>query len=624
MKNLSHSPFAKGLCLFALAIALCKPAAAADISSESNDQLISRLQATMAANPNTKARGNFAEGIALAVTQGDYVTLERALMQLKMQLSSDPEAVSVIELLLARYQAAEAAAAAKRSAEVNAIVKDLTDKFNAHAPAPDYDELLKRISDLATASASVYGGRETIGSQRIEDARAFAAGWQEYLVASAQENPQQAAAQLGQLIQLTSHFTAIPRSTLLSLQVAPGAATPASIAKEKDEKEKTQQFAVKFVAQIDAAKVPADLDSVLAEEGPTNRYGAQSFQGFSTKAFVRKWQDYLAAVQAGKVLEAQKVLQELSANSDSTFYPRSKILARMASLGAAAGIRGISGLLMDPAALTLDNLRAFLAQIDALGDANFLYEHGEANLRTAVGHLAAAVSQFRAGDAASGALVLKTYGASAFTPEQVGEYSQALTRLYEQLAVTALPSYIDIPADLKPLPQERLAPYLDRVMKGAVAAKDWHLALRVSQVRGQIGPAAGYPDAVMADHVAFQAMVTAGDKEDASLWAEAVSGYMSALGATSPFLPVKEIGNRLARIKAEHPDEYAKGASMPDYPSLLSRLLETQRSGFQAPANPKPWNPSTGIPGQVPTDRMQAGGTPAGPGRPGPQAVPSN
>jgi len=271
MKNSSRLTVAKGFCLLALISIMCGSAFAADHSSETDDQLIAHLQAAVTGNPRTGSRGdqNLGSAIAMAATQGDYVGLERTFMQLKVQLSSDPDSVAIIELLLTRFQAAEAAQTSKRIEELNSITKDLVDKFNSHAPARDYDELLKHISDVAAAAASPYNNmRTTAGAQKIEDTRTFVAQWQEYLIVSAQGNPQQTASILSQLIQLTTHFTVIPRSTLLNLEVTPGTLSEAAIAKEAAEKEKKEQFGKKFIAEIDAAKVPSDLDAVLAEDGP--------------------------------------------------------------------------------------------------------------------------------------------------------------------------------------------------------------------------------------------------------------------------------------------------------------------------------------------------------------------
>ena len=619
---------AKGLCLLVLTSFPCRPAFAADPSSETNDQLIANLQTAMEANPNMKAQGykDFASGVALGVSQGDYVGLERALMQLKVQLSSDAAAVAEIEVLLARFREADLAATTKRNDEVNSIVKDLTDRFNAHAKAQDYDELLRRISNLtsATAMSSAYGNPHQIAwGQHIEDVRTFVSGWQEYLVASAQGNTQQAASQLGQLIQLTSRFTAIPRSTLLNLQVP--LVTPDPEAIQAEQNARNEKFAAKFVAEIDAAKVPSDLDAALSQDGPTNRYGAQAFQGYSTKEFVRKWQDYLAAVQAGNDLEAQKILKGLAANSDSTYYPRSRILARLSALAKASGSRSRSGLLMDPASLTLDNLRTLLLQIDALGsDPSFLYEHGEANLRNAVGHLASAVDQVKTGDLKSGVLANQFTGTASLSVEQVGEYSQVLNRLYDHVTVAALPGYIDVPSDLKPEPMEGPATYLDRLIRGAVAARDWQLAFRAVQVRSQIGPAAGNPDMEMADLQGFRSMITAMDKEQASQWTDAVAGYLDALNSTSSHLPVDEIGSRLVRIQKEHPDDYAKAKTLPDYPSLVARLIEMQRNAPSTQQLQRQRNMVSGLPGQAPANGMPAVSPQAGYARPNPQSVPNN
>jgi hypothetical protein len=519
---------------------------------------------------------NLVETVTASLSRGDYLELQREFLQLKVQMSSDPKVVEVIEILVARFQAAEEAATAARNAEVDAVVKELTEKFNAHAAVADYDALFKRISQLQ-ASSSPYGvARDMAAAQRVEDVRTFAAAWQNYLVQTQKGDTQQAANELNQLIQLSARFTAIPRSALLALQVAPGTTSDAALARQKEEKAKADQFAAKIAAEIDAAKVPADLDATMAEVGSASAGMFPGGQSYAMKAFLKRWQDYLAAVQAGHVLEYQKILQELASNSDQTVYPRSKILALMLVEAKANGTSGANGFLMDPDSLTLDNLRTFRAQLDALGDTTFLSAHGMASLKTAVVRMIYLMDQVKAGDLRSGALAMQANSMTAISSEQTGDYFPVLVRLYEQICVSSLPAYIDIPDDLKPLPTERLPVYVERVMKGAVAAKDWRLAFRVAQLRHEIGPQAGNPDMEAADLQGFRSMLTAMGKEEASLWTDAVAGYVDSINSNGPHLPVTEIGARLARIRKEHPDDYEKAKSQPDYASMMARFFEAQ------------------------------------------------
>jgi hypothetical protein len=594
MKISCRSRLSKALCLLVMTCLLCRPSFGDAPSSKTTDQLLTTLQARLAAAPATKAfSANFAEKVGLAVSQGDYLEIERSLMQIKVRLSSDPEAVAVVEMLLAQFKVAEAAETSVRDGEVDSVTKELVAKFDGHAPASDYDGLLRKITGLVNSFGASYGDpRDAFAVQHLEDARTFTAGWQQYLV-DVQANPQQGAAELNQLIQLTSRFTAIPRSTLLNLQNS-AASDAGAAAHAAAEKAKVDAYSAKLIAKIDAAKVPSDLDAALADEGPGGRNGAQPYQGYSTKDFIRKWQDFLLAANAGRHLEAQKILKELAANSQSTLYPRSKILARMEEEGKTAGIRTSGGgLLMDPAALTLDNLPTLIAQIDALGDPAYLYEHGEASLKGSVERLIHDVNQVKAGDSRTG--VLAGQNVMMYSTGQLGEYSDALQRLSEQIVISALPGYCGIPADMKPLPRERLPSYFDRAIQSAMAAKDWHLAFRIAEARRDM-PLDGNPNEVMADYLCLRSLVIAMDKDDATLWAQAVADYSDALGSTSRLVPTKEIAARLERIRRQHPDEYAKGQALPDYPALIQRLSDMQHSPMSAPRLQGPGgHPANGI-----------------------------
>jgi hypothetical protein len=596
------------------------------------ETLLANLEAALGANPAAKGYAETLQAAsASAATQGDFQNLERILIQMKSSLGSNPQAVSIIDELLARYRAAEDAARAKRSKEVASLVTDLVAKFNARAPAKDFDELIKRASDLMGGGQNAY--RDPAGSETLQEVSQFAAEWQDYLIQSQLGRPQPAAEAMRQLVQLSVRFTAIPRSTLVGIQNTPVADSGAG--GDEQERAKFDQIVVRVVAAIDAAKVPADLDPILGEIGPARLNFGQNPQAYAAaqrfenvKTFVRKWQDYLNAVQQGKAPEAHRLLTELaSPNYDASFYPRSRILARMSESVKAPDSPARSNLLMDPDSLTMDNLRVLESQIDALNDPKYMTDHNEGFLRNAISRIGSVRDQVKAGDLRTGVSALQNIGMMGIGSSQTGDYSNALRSLNEQLVKESLPPYLGVPADLKPDAKESIPDYMERVIEHAISAKDWPLAYRAVQARRDIGPIAGSPEEITADINGFRAMIAAMDKEEASQWAESVSSYMEALNSTGRHLPVKEIGERLARIQREHPAEFEKGKSMPDYPSMINRLLDSRINAPQDPRIQRPRPGTPGFPNAGINPQAPPGGLPTGvapPPQEAPKSSPSN
>jgi hypothetical protein len=582
-----------------------QPPVTGAFASKSDGQLIAALQAAIDSNPTTKGMGaNFTNTMAAYTHKSDYAGAERDLNQMKALFPSNPDIVDTIEELIARFRNSDAALKAKRNQAVDAIVKDITDKFNSRAPAAEFDGILKRIADL--------GGRELAYSdpyvaQRLDDARTFAASWQDYLVEAQAGNQQQAANALAQLVQLAARFPIIPRSTLIALKSA-----PVSDEAAKAEQEKFNQFVQRVDAAIDAAKVPSDLDAILVEvsspasgtsQPSAQRSNMQRLEGM--KWFVRKWQDYLNDLQLGRSADAQRILQELLAPSyDVSFYPRSKILARESSQVKAGGRPGRDSLLMDPEALTLENLGAFSAQIDSIGDPSYLATHREGMLKNALTRIIYVADQVRAGDAKAGVFSLQ---GNWLGSDQAGEYFTALSRIADQIRRGSEAAYLDVPASLAPNATETSAAYLDRVLQATIASKDWRLAYRVVELRKEMGAQAGFRSDEMADYIGFRSMMAGMDKEAAMQWTDAVVSYSEALNSTGQNLPVKEIGERLARIQKEHPADFEKGKTVPDYPSLVERLTEAQHNP------PRPRQALPGTPVQDPASGFphNGGQTPA-------------
>jgi hypothetical protein len=574
--------------LISFAALACLPtlvALASDKPAATDEQLLAKVAAAVEKNPATKPYGmNLASFTKATRSAAEDQALQRVLLQLKVSLASDPDAQAAIEELLRRYQAEEEAANAKLQADLDAITKELVDKFNSHAPAKDFDSLIKRVAELNPRMRFM---GDQAGASEFQEVSQFAASWQDYLTQSQLGNPQQAANALNQLIQLSTMFTAIPRSTLLALQGAP--ITDAALAKTADQKAKADDFSARMVAAIQSAKVPADMDSIFEaieverlSEGKYARFdNNQTLEAM--KQFSRRWQDYLHALQNHSKPEGERALKELlSPNfSNTSFFPRSRILAELDSLPAKFGNGKDDGTLIAANALTLENFRTFAAQVSALGDTTYLQDHGESNLKYAVSRIVSTMGAIEAGDPRPGISMDQMA-----MIDQIGDYAQPLARIRSQITLNAIQSYLGVPADQKPAAEDTIAGYTDRILKGALAAKDWILADHVAVLRVNLNPRAGNTEDNAADAVSLHLMVVAMGKEDASLWDESVASYVGALELAGPNLPKKEIGRRLALIRKDHPEDYEKGKSQPDYggdPRL-------QRPRSQAIGNPAAGN----------------------------------
>lgn len=604
-------------CLALACLLAPRPGSAAEsaapdpLSSQTNAQLLATLQAGM---PKSKGfyPDDLTEAAAEAKTPTQLVVFERALLELKRAVATDPKLAAVDEELIARYAALEQQEAENRKRQIEAVVKDLTDKFNAKAPMADYDGILKRINALAEEQFP--NGLDQVEERRLNSASQFISNWQDYLAAIERGDTQAARTAVYQLTNLATSFTAIPRSRIVELQNAP---SEALASRDRSSQSEADRLIARVTAGIDAAKVPADLDALINElaaqpisynESNMPNFNSQRMGGM--RAFVRRWQDYLNAVQTGNAVEAQRILSELASPTyDSGFYPRSRILAHLTDRARALGGQSKDGLLIPASALTLDNLQALRQQLETLSTTDT--DGHRTMLRFAVGHLADAWSQTKAGDFRAGLSAVR-YGTPPM--DDIGDYSGALTRLSAEIATAAVPGFVGAPPDLAPKPGEKLPDYMDRLMAGALAANDWKLAFRVAEARKEVGTLAGDTEQETADFQGFRSLVVAQEKEEASQWADSVSSYLDALSSAGLHLPTKAIGARLQAIERDHPAEYEKGKAEPDYASLVTRMMEKQRvlgsdARFTRPPAGNPGLPNQNynlIPGQPPGNGIPA------------------
>jgi hypothetical protein len=444
----------------------------------------------------------------------------------------------------------------KITAELDAITAEAVAKFNAQAPAADFDPLLTRLSKLPVSSyrGAVSGDPDALRAYGLQQ---FIAGWQDYLIRK-DSAPEGANNSLQQLVALASTVPIVPRTTLMGLMIKP---EDLQVSRQKKANDLAAALTAKVVGAIDTAKKPGDLDQVFAQLADANNnrndFGSSSGKIQNLKYFVQNWQDYLAALASGRINDARNDLKGLeNPNYDASFYPRSKILSALDAMPPAPPPPMLS--LDRPEMLTLDNLGEFIGQLAALRNNPAFTAMNEGGVEQAAVNLKDAYSQVKAG---RGKDVLG-YPMMTFNPYNTGRFTEALWNLWNKVRVLAAPDAIEAPPTARPTDKDTLSTYFERTLVGAISAKDWELATRVLKMEQVVAPQTSGDAAE--DLVGIHALVIGGHHEAAEQWAEAVACYTGALNSTGSHLPVNELSARLHRIQKDHPDDYAAGLKLPD------------------------------------------------------------
>jgi hypothetical protein len=444
----------------------------------------------------------------------------------------------------------------KIAAELDAITVETVAKFNAQAPAADFDSLLTRLSKLQVASyrGAANGDPDALRAYGLQQ---FIAGWQDYLLQK-DRAPEAANSSLQQLVSLASSVPVVPRTTLMGLMIKPA---DLQAARQKKGNDLAAALTARVIAAIDAAKKPGDLDAVFAEladaNNNRNEYGNSGGRIQNLKLFVQNWQDYLAALAAGRISDARNDLNGLeNPNYDASFYPRSKILAAKDAMPPAPPPPMLS--LDRPEMLTLDNLDEFIGQLAALRNNPAFTAMNESGVEQSAVNLKDAYAKVKAG---RGREVLGNPTMN-FAPYSTGRFTEALSELWSRVKVLAAPDAIEAPASAKPTETDTLTSYFERTLVGAISSKDWALAARVLRTEQVVLPQIS--SGATEDLVGIQALIVGGHHEVAGQWAEAVACYTGALNTTGSHLPVKELSDRLHLLQKDHPDDYAVGLKLPD------------------------------------------------------------
>jgi len=315
-----------------------------------------------------------------------------------------------------------------------------------------------------------------------------------------------------------------------------------------------------------------------------------------TLNFLQRWQDYLAAKAAGSENRARDSLRNLLNNENVEFIPRSQILLELQKYptdedrNEPTKTEEIDAIVAKMT--TLDDIPQAIQQLRQLvGRNRYGYGGGEPLGATisALNTLERNYREYQAG-----------LPARLETPVQMPDFaSPAIVPLRVQLLVLALPRYFGGGPDVAFKPRETVQDYLTRLTNEAQQRGDATLLTKVRHAQRAISGSSYAGEGYSAEQTAMNSYVAGQNQEKAGQFMLAVISYESALRAGSDAIPAKQIGDRLAALQREHPQDYEAGL----------RQFNAQRSSFpyggfdynppailQIPGAPSPASPSPAAP----------------------------
>ena len=323
---------------------------------------------------------------------------------------------------------------------------------------------------------------------------------------------------------------------------------------------------VKAADAVKQAKKPAELDEILRDlralQNPQGEvdYSDAGASGLANKIsttfqFVTQWQDYLSAAGSGNRERAQNSLRAILENRQidaPSFFPRSEILARLVL---AEGGNPADSNLPDSAAAATDpdsilekitkpdDLEPALPQLARVGAAPGMGPWDWSGLQ----------SLAKARDDAIAGLAVDLNVNQVMNGPVWGDNVSRIEAM-ELLAI--LPYYLGTEASDPPKGTETVTAYLDRLAATASAGGNLPLLQRALAMKVALGTTR---DSTNGPAPGTQQFLSGLSLDAAGQYELAVIAYEHALTGPDFFLPVKIVSDRLAAIKAAHPDDFQKG-----------------------------------------------------------------
>lgn len=373
-----------------------------------------------------------------------------------------------------------------------------------------------------------------------------------------------------------------------------------------------------------AATSPAELDGLIEELSVRQSNDYDESRGTDpekqqkirqlinrlgyARSFVTNWQSYLQAKKTGNNAAAVQALQSISSN-ENTYIPRSQLLERIENEksdpeGIAAVVAGIHG---------LPDMQAALKKIIELQKLARNSDSYSSNVDPvqALGRLEKIYREFLAGLPVS----IEVYSQSADST-----YSAATPKIVElraELLKLVLPTYLNLPEGSAAKPGETIPDFLDRLQAEAKASGDMAVCQRIMDLKKLQLRSSSFntnDTSALQDYNAAQNQLQAGQHFLAAL------SLQRALSRGSDLLPNARIGEQLAAIKKDHPEDYEKAVieflipkpTYPDSPFGPSRFPDAYRGDPRYQTGP---SVSLPIP---PRDTTTPSGKPAAPEAPKP------
>lgn len=341
---------------------------------------------------------------------------------------------------------------------------------------------------------------------------------------------------------------------------AAGAAFKAALAAERDEKTAAEVTKLEAILSrckeaVKTAKEPAELDEIMSELETYRRASydpspqVQDLAGRieSAKSYLAYWQEYLAAAKAGNGKAARQALSNLRNNTRvSDFGSRSELLAMEAKWAQSAGnpneiVLGIK---------SLDEIQAAVVELQKLRADS---DQSNNNVYNVIGVLSSIDRAYRE---YLGGLPISLELGSQNSDYQVEQIGTKIIDLRSELLKLVLPRYVNAPKGTEVKPGESVNDFLDRLTEEALQRQDASAAYRAREAKRILARGNSYSSQ---DSTALNAYVSGQNQEAAGQFELAVISYQQALKGGSDLIPAKLVGEHLAVIKSEHPEDYQKG-----------------------------------------------------------------
>lgn len=318
-----------------------------------------------------------------------------------------------------------------------------------------------------------------------------------------------------------------------------------------------------------SATSPADLDGLieeLASRSGSSSYDSDEYRGASTeqlqrlrqlntrigyaRSFVSSWQSYLQSKKTGNTGAAIQSLQSIISN-ESSFIPRSEVLDRLEKekpdpdeiLNTILEIRGLPE--MQPALKKIANLQKNLRSSDSYGSSNPEWVQS-------LGRLEKTYREFLAGLPVNLDLYTTT------TEINANPAAQKIADLRAELIKLVLPTYLNLPKDQTAQPGESVLGFLDRQQAEAKSRGDMALAQRIIDLKRlqlRVSNLNNTDITAIQEYNAAQNQIQAGQPFLAAL------SLQRALSRGSDLLPNTLIGEQLAAIKKDHPEDFDRATT---------------------------------------------------------------